>query len=260
MAANFDLYLPGASWLHRLDPRVKLLLVVEGTVFLFLWPQVAAAAATLLAVHVLLRSARVPWSRIGALWRLVLPLTLLIPALWLIFQPGPEPPLWAWGPLRLTMSALERGVAVALRLDALAFLMFLWLFTTSQAELVRGLAALGMPYTWSLTLSLALRYLPTVAGLYQQVVDAQRARGLDLDHGPLRRRLQAYQPILVAVLISALRLSQGLAWSLEARGLGASTARRSTYRPLHFTARDWAATASLLILFLLAVAARALIR
>lgn len=256
MAANFDLYLPGASWLHRLDPRVKLLLVSEGTIFLFLWPQIGAAVTMLLIVHALLLSARVPWPRLGALWRLVLPLTLLIPALWLVFQPGPEPPLWSWGPLRLTVSALDRGVAVALRLDALAFLMFLWLFTTSQAELVRGLAALGMPYTWSLTLSLALRYIPTVAGLYQQVVDAQRARGLDLDHGPLRRRLQAYQPILVAVLISALRLSQGLAWSLEARGLGASTTRRSTYRPLRFSARDWAATLLLLALGVAAVLAR----
>ncbi len=248
MNDNFDLYLPGDSLLHRLDPRVKLLLVAESTVLLFLFTHLIIAASLLLIMHVLILSTGMPGQRLRALWRLMLPLTLLIPTLWLIFQPGPGAAFLTIGPLRLTWTALLQGVTMALRLDALAFAMFLWLFTTDQATMVRGLAALGLPYTWSLTLALALRYIPTIAGLYEQVADAQRARGLDLDSGSLWRRLQARQPILVAMLISALRTSQGLAWSLEARGLGAPGVRRTQFRHLRFTRQDWVVTSLLLAL------------
>ncbi len=242
MSVDFDLYVPGNSVLHRLDPRVKLLLVIESILVLFLFTRFATAVGFLLAAHFFLLAAGIPIQRLRALWRLLLPLTLLIPALWLIFQPGPGRAFLAIGPLRLTWEALRQGVTVAVRLDALAFVMFLWLFTTDQTAIVRGFTALGLPYTWGLTLALALRYIPTVAETYQQVMDAQRARGLDLEHGGFWRRLQAYQPILVAVLISALRTSQGLAWSLEARGLGAPGVQRTQFRRLRFTAWDWVVT------------------
>lgn len=242
MNMDFDLYVPGDSVLHRLDPRVKLLLVIESTLILFLFTRFVTAAGFLLAAHLLLLGAGIPLQRLGALWRLLLPLTLLIPVLWLIFQPGPGEAFLMLGPLRLTWEAFHQGVTTAIRLDALAFVMFLWLFTTDQAAIVRGFTALGLPYTWGLTLALALRYIPTIAETYQQVVDAQRARGLDLEGGGFWRRLQAYQPILVAVLISALRTGQGLAWSLEARGLGAPGVQRTQFRRLRFSAWDWAVT------------------
>ncbi len=248
MGGDYDLYMPGDSFLHRLDPRVKLLLVAEAIVLLFLFTHLLTAVIALVLAHALILSAGVPMRRVRGVWQLMLPLTLLIPALWWIFQPGSGPALMTLGPLRLTWDALLRGITVALRLDALAFVMFLWLFTTDQATMVRGMAALGLPYTWSLTLSLALRYLPTVAELYRQVVDAQRARGLDLDTGSLWRRLRAHQPILVAVIISALRTSQSLAWSLEARGLGAPEMRRTQFRRLRFNWLDCLVTTLLLML------------
>ncbi len=248
MSGDYDLYISGDSFLHRLDPRVKLLLVAEAIILLFLFTHLLTAIAALVLAHALILSAGVPMRRVRSVWRLMLPLTLLIPALWWIFQPGPGPALMALGPLRLTWGALLQGITVALRLDALAFVMFLWLFTTDQATMVRGMAALGLPYTWSLTLSLALRYLPTIAELYRQVVDAQRARGLDLDTGSLWRRLRAHQPILVAVIISALRTSQSLAWSLEARGLGAPGIQRTQFRRLRFNWLDCLITALLLML------------
>jgi energy-coupling factor transport system permease protein len=252
MSVSYDLYIPGDGLLHRLDPRVKLLLAVEMVALLFLFTHIVTAMAILTAIHILLLGAGVSVRRLVATWRMMLPLTLLIPPLWLIFQPGSGAAFLVLGPLRLTWDALLRGTTVALRLDALAFAMLVWLFTTDQANMVQGLAALGLPYTWSLTLTLALRYIPTIAELYQQVVDAQRARGLDLESGPLWRRLRVRQPILVAVLVSALRVSQALAWSLETRGLGAPGVRRTQFRSLLFGRRDWAVT--LVLISILGVA------
>ena len=110
-----------------------------------------------------------------------------------------------------------QGALLALRLLALALIIFVWLFTTDQASMVKGFSALRMPYNWALTLSLALRYLPIFAGLFSQVRDAQQARGLDLQQRGLNRRLRAYRPVLVAMIINALRQSEHLGWALEAR-------------------------------------------
>ena len=121
---------------------------------------------------------------------------------------------------------------------ALAMIVFLWLYTTDQASMVRGFVALGVPYEWGLTLALALRYLPLFATLFEQVRDAQQARGLDLEQRSFRGRLEAYLPVLVAMVISALRHSERLGWALEARALGAQGVRRSTFRPLRLRRAD----------------------
>jgi len=70
-------------------------------------------------------------------------------------------------------------------------------------------------------------------------VDAQQARGLDLESGAIRERLQAYQPILIALVVSALRHSEALGWALEARGLGTTLRPRTVFKPLRMRRLDW---------------------
>ncbi len=107
--------------------------------------------------------------------------------------------------------------------------------------MVRGFVALGLPYDWGLTVALALRYLPILAGLFEQVREAQEARGLDLAQRSFLARLQAYRPILIAVVIGALRHGERLGWALEARALGGGGTRRTAFRPLSFHQGDYLA-------------------
>jgi energy-coupling factor transport system permease protein len=118
--------------------------------------------------------------------------------------------------------------------------------------MVRGFVALRMPYEWGLTLALALRYLPIFASLYGQVRDAQQARGLELAQGGLWRRLRALQPVLVAMIITALRNSEHLGWALESRALGALGVHRTVFRPLRMAPVDWVATGVLAAALLVA--------
>ena len=150
------------------------------------------------------------------------------------------------GPFTVTATAAQNGGMLALRLLALAVVILLWLYTTDQTDMIRGFLALRLPYEWGLTLALALRYLPTFATLFQQISEAQQARGLDLAQRKLWQRLRAYQPVLVAMMISALRQSERLGWALEARALGAQGVRRTTFRALHMRRSDY------LVLILLA--------
>jgi energy-coupling factor transport system permease protein len=258
MRAEFDLFIRRDTWLHKLDPRVKLLFVLEASLFLLLWPGLSMAAAMLGLCTALLWAARIPPSRIGQIWRTVGVLSLMVFLLTALFGGGESPILFQLGPLRITAGAVEQGAVLAVRLLALALIFACWLFTTDQASMVRGFVALRMPYEWGLTLALALRYLPIFAGLFEQVREAQQARGLDLDAGGFWKRLRAHEPVLVAMIVTALRNSEHLGWALEARAFGAHGVRRSEFRSLHLDRMDWLVAGTLALALFAAIALRAL--
>jgi energy-coupling factor transport system permease protein len=253
---SFDLYVRRDTPIHRLDPRVKLAFVAVATLLTFLWPSIWTAAVVIGVCVVGFWRAHIPAGHVARILRLVAPLMIMVFALTAIFGAGTGPALLSFGPFTVTANSLTRGALLALRLLALATIVFLWLFTTDQASMVRGFVALGLPYEWGLTLALALRYLPLFATLFEQVRDAQQARGLDLEQRSFRRRLQAYLPVLVAMVISALRHSEHLGWALESRALGAQGVRRSTFRPLHLKRTDVLAFIVLSLIFIVSIALR----
>jgi len=246
---SFDLYVTRRSWLHRTDPRAKLAFVVLGTAALLLFKNLWVMLAALVALHALVLSARVPRDRIVWVWRAMLPLNVLIPVLWVIFYPEGDQVLLRFWFVRVTALSVAQGMALTLRLDAIAFIWFSWLFTTDQATLVRSMVKLGLPYEWGLVLALGLRYIPTFYGLFGVVADAQQSRGLDLSEGRWLVRLRAYLPILVAMIISALRTSEKLGMALEARALGLPGVRRTAFREISFRPLDYVYLAIVLALF-----------
>jgi energy-coupling factor transport system permease protein len=246
---GFDLYVTRRSWLHRADPRAKLAFVALGTIALLLFKNLWVMLAALILLHALVFSARVPHDRVAWVWRAMLPLNILIPVLWAIFYPEGDQVLLRFWFIRVTALSVVKGLALALRLNAIAFIWFSWLFTTDQATLVRSLVKLGLPYEWGLVLALGLRYIPTFYNLFGVVTDAQQSRGLDLSEGRWLARLRAYLPILVAMIISALRTSEKLGMALEARALGLPGVQRTAFREISFRPLDRVYLAGVLALF-----------
>jgi energy-coupling factor transport system permease protein len=248
MSQGFDLYLPRDSWLHQLDPRAKLwVMLLAGTVGL-IYKQIAVLACLLILAHLALLSARIPLDRIRWLWGRLAPLLVMILILQPLFAPGPGPDLFSLGPVRLTVSGILDGVSFALRAASLAFLAAVLLLTTDPTDLVRGLTKLGLPYSWGLTIGLAIHYLPTTYGLYLTINEAQQARGWIVGKGNLVQRTRSYLPILVATIIAALRLSDGLALALAARGLD-YPAQRTVLHDIQMQPADWLAIVLSAILF-----------
>jgi energy-coupling factor transport system permease protein len=167
----------------------------------------------------------------------MLPLTIMVPLLWPIFYQEGATVLLELGPVRITALSLVRGLAVGLRIDALAFVWFVLLFTTDQARLIRGMVRLGLPYPWGLTVAIALRYLPALQESYVAVSQAQQARGLVLGHGRFPKAARAQLPILIAMLIGALRTADELALALQVRAYNPRRARTS-YRELRLAPLD----------------------
>jgi energy-coupling factor transport system permease protein len=248
MSQGFDLYLPRDAWLHRLDPRAKLGAVLLAGTLGLIYRHIAVLACLLLVAHLVLLSTRIPAGRLRWLWGRLAPLLLMILILQPLFVPGPGPDLLSLGPVRITLSGILDGISFALRAATLAFVAATLLLTTEPNDLVQGLHKMGLPYSWGLTVGLAIRYLPTTYGLYLTIHEAQQARGWIVGKGNLIQRARSYLPILVATIIAALRLSDGLALALAARGLD-YPARRTVLHDVRMQSADWFAMAVSALLF-----------
>lgn len=250
MSISVNLYTPGQSWLHQTDPRVKLLFVATSIFLLILCKNVWLMAAAVLLLHLLHGSAGTSLAKIRFIWKTLLPVALLMLLLRVLFYPAGEPLLTVWV-VQVTPVALAQGLVLALRILTMALVVFAWLYTTTQPDLVQSFVRLGMPHAWGMVLALALRYIPTFQGTFTLIAEAQQARGLNLQRGSGFQRVRLMMPIFVAMIISSLRASGQLALALEARGYGRQGATRTTLHGLRFRGWDWLLTAVLLLILLL---------
>jgi len=123
-------------------------------------------------------------------------------------------------------STLVFSAAMTLRFVSLMSAFSLFFMTTSPDDLGLALEQARVPYTLSFTFTTAVRLVPTMALDAQTVIDAQRSRGLELDKGSFMKRIRNYIPILIPLIVSAIRRSIELAEALESRGFGASPNRQ----------------------------------
>jgi len=149
----------------------------------------------------------------------------------------------------LTGSGVLPALALTVRFLVLLTTFSLFFMTTSPDDLglaldrvglVRWLSRrwLGFPNALSFTLTTAVRLVPTLAVDAHTVIDAQRSRGLELDKGNVLRRIRNYVPILIPLLLVAIRRSLELAEALEARGFPGREDRTSLYE-LKFNPSDY---------------------
>lgn len=214
------LYTPGSSWLYRIDPRVKLAIMAGGITVILWIGRLEVLLSVLVLAHVVLIAGRVPLRTLLGSWRALTPILLIVLILQPIFASGDGTPLFVLGPLHITGYGLLLALRYALRVASAAFLVFIPILTTPLNRLVRAFEKLGLPYTWSMVIGLALQYMGTVGDLYGGIREAQQVRGLVAEKRGLRARAESAVPTMVALIIAALRLSDSLALALAARGFG----------------------------------------
>jgi energy-coupling factor transport system permease protein len=147
---------------------------------------------------------------------------------------------------------IASSLAFTARFFAIVSAFSFFFMTTSADDLGLALEQIHVPYSISFTFTTAVRLVPTMAIDAQTVVDAQRSRGLELDKGNFVKRVRNYIPILIPLIISAIRRSVELAEALESRAFGA-TEKRTAIVTLRMRAADYAVI--LLTIVGLAVAA-----
>lgn len=237
MSAAFDIYIPGHTWFHRLDPRVKLFFALLGAVLVIIWISLPLFLAIILLSHAALLTIGYSIAALRRIWIALAPFMLLIFLLWPLFDRTGDNVLFTAGFITITVESILTGIATALRVAAISFLFMIWLGTTDQRELVRSFVRLGLPFSLGMALTIGLRFITTFSSVFATVSDAQQSRGLIL-RGRGLARLRRMIPILVASLVTSLRMSEQLAWTLEARAFGA-TRHRTSLRDLKMRGVDW---------------------
>ena len=225
MSLKYDLYIERNTVIHRLDPRVKLIGAALGMIAAVAVSDLLVLAVIYAIVIAVVKLAQVTWERFKFALRTILPVSIMIVCLWPLFYKTGTPVLFSWGPIVITLPSLLAGVSAALRINVMAFCAFALLYTTPQGRLVRGLVKLGLPYEYGLSLAIALRYIPTFGGIILMIMDAQKARGLELDKGSFLRKTLKYVYVMAPVVITALRMADQLSLAIESRAFGAPTKR-----------------------------------
>jgi energy-coupling factor transport system permease protein len=232
------LYAPGDGLLYRLDPRSKLAFALSLTVYMTIESDPAAHLIALAALHILGVLSKSTRERILPLWRALAPLLLVIVLLGSLRWRA-EAALLTLGPVTITFQALWAAIGLGARIAGISFALSLLLWTTEPGDAVAGLTRLGLPFDLGFPAIMALQYVATFRRQFRSILEAQQSRGLTFSRGNPIQLARAYMPVLVPLMITALRSADSLALALQARGFGAET-RRTSRRTLRLRKQDWA--------------------
>ena len=231
------LYVPGEGLLYRLDPRSKFLFVISLSLYVALESTPHALIIGLLVLHALCLLSKGTRTRVGSLWKRLAPLVLTIVLFGSLRWRAAEP--WIRiGPVTITIQSLWMAVGMATRIAGLSFGFSILLWTTEPGDVVAGLTRLGLPFELGFPVVMALQYVATFRRLFNQILDAQQSRGMALPRGNPIRVARAYVPVLVPLIISALRSVDSLTLALQSRGFNAGR-KRTSRRLLRIHTRDW---------------------
>ncbi len=239
-------YIPGKSLCHRLDPRVKIIVLLEICVFLF-WPlHIVWYWMVVLVIMVSIAAAAGIRELLTPL-KAIVPLLVLVGILTPLFYRGGDV-LYSFGIVNITSGGIRETLLLISRFTGITLAFYLFFRTTDLQQFILTLRWYGLPYTAALVITLAFRYIPSIARLLQNVKDAHRLRDpASLPESRKRRKLSSrmrdLQPILTSVVIASIKTIPALAMSLEHRGIGSPRKRSSfaslpgiRYRIHHFAA------------------------
>jgi energy-coupling factor transport system permease protein len=129
----------------------------------------------------------------------------------------------------LTAVAVENSAAMTLRFVVLVESFSVFFLTTSPDHLGLALEQSRVPYEFAFAFTTAVRFVPVLAEEAQTIMDAQKARGLELEKGGVLKRIRNYVPVLIPLIVSAIRRSLELAEAMESRAWGATKKRTNLY-------------------------------
>lgn len=244
---TFGQYYPASSLLHRTDPRIKLIILVEYLVLVLVADSVPAAALSLMFTVFLVAASGV---RFSILIKSVKPLIFVLvftAVINLFFTKGESAPLLQWNFITIYKEGIKSAVMMLLRLVSLVLgTSVLISFTTSPLELTEAiervlspLKAIKVPvHEFAMMMSIALRFIPTLIEETNKIISAQKARCADFESGNLLKRLKALIPILIPLFVSAMRRAEELADAMECRCYHGGEGR-TRLKVMHAVARDY---------------------
>ncbi len=237
-------YFPGHSFIHRLDPRAKIIFTVVYIVAIFLCKALVSYGLALVVLLLLIAISRVQPKVFLKGMKPVIFIVICTGLLNLFYTSGTV--LWCFGILKITEEGIWKAGFMVLRILMLIACTLLLTYITSPILLTDGLERLLRPlkkvrfpvHELSMMMSIALRFIPTLIQETDKIISAQKARGADFDSGNLMQKAKALIPILIPLFLSSFRRAEELAIAMECRCYHGDEGRTSL-RQLTMHGRDW---------------------
>ena len=222
---SFGQYYPARSVLHRLDPRIKIILTILYIVCSFICKNVISYALLLASALLLVIIGRVPLKIILKGLKGVL-FVLMFTAVLNVFWTKGEMLLWQWKFISIYVEGLYAAMFIMIRISVLIIgTGMLLTYTTTPIALTNAIEDLLSPlkklhvpvHSFAMMMTIALRFIPTLSDEAERIMTAQKARGADFTSGGLVQRAKALIPVLIPLFVSAFNRAGDLAIAMECR-------------------------------------------
>lgn len=228
---TFGQYYDNNSFVHRLDPRTKLLSLFAIIVLIFASQNWVALSLVAFIIVFSMILSKIPFVMYLKNLKAILPILIFTMLINLFYAGNGSTDIsWSYNlflNLTITNVSLNRAVYMVLRILLLIIVSAELTYTTTPNDLTDAIEKLLSPlnfiglknvvHTLAMMMTIALRFIPTLIEETQKIMNAQKARGADLENGKLVERIKALVPILIPLLISSVRRAYELAEAMECR-------------------------------------------
>ncbi len=251
---TFGQYISGNSILHKLDPRGKLCMFLALIILVFVATNIYSVALVVATVALLVAISRIPLKLYLKNLKSILFIIIFTSVLNALYvKTGTVLLDLHW--FAITTDGLLRAGLMSVRLMMLITLSSMLTYTSTPTSLTDGLERLLSPlrliglgnavHCMAMMITIALRFIPTLLEETNKIISAQKARGADIESGGLIKRIKALLPILIPLLISAVRRASELAEAMECRCYNGGEGR-VRMKQLKFGAIDYIAACAVL--------------
>ena len=249
-------YFPGESFIHKLDARAKLLVVFAALVEIFLCKNFLSLAVIVIFALASVAISKISFKVVFKGMKMIYFIIVLTSVLQIFYNDSGNV-LLEWWKLKITTGGIFTAIFMAIRIICLILVSSLLTYTTSPTTLTDGISRLLSPLnkikvpvdTLAMMMTIALRFIPTLIEEIDKIMNAQKARGADLDTGNLVQRAKALVPIFIPLFVNSFRRAYELAFAMECRCYNGNN-KRTRMKQMKFSWRD--AVASVIIVVMLA--------
>lgn len=255
-------YYPVDSFVHRLDPRVKLFSTLIYIIALFSFRGVLGLAVITVFLACVIRLSKVPLRYMTRGLKAIMVLIGITAFFNIMLTPG-DHVFWHYWRFQITDQGIENAAIMVVRIVYLILGTSLMTLTTTPNQLTDGLETSLKPlnrlhipvHEVAMMMSIALRFIPILTEEADKIMKAQMARGADFERGNLIRRARNMVPLLVPLFVSAFRRADDLALAMEARCYHGGEGR-TRMKPLSYRRDDRAAYGVILLFLAVVIAIR----
>lgn len=254
-------YYPVESPVHRLDPRIKLLASIIYIAMLFFVRHFIVFGVIAAMLLVVIALSRVPLFKVLKSLKIIIFLLVFMLIMTVFFYSGTGTLWWSFGIIKIYKEAVINALFLCARLILLVLGPTMLTYTTTPVELTDALESVLKPFSLigipvhylAIVMQLALRLIPTFLEETDKIINAQKSRCADFDSGNIFKRAKAMIPVLIPLIISAIKRADDLADAMDSRCYRGAKGR-TRYKKMKLRACDVLSFAGVLIVFLAALA------